>query len=342
MVRRSLKKPEKVKDTLHKIGNYFLSDDKDISFIKSGCVRLDNILSGGWAQNRIINIVGDQASGKTLLAIEACANFKMQYKQGLIHYLEVEDAFDVGYAEALGMPVSVIQFKQDIDTVEKWYRDVDKLIEERLKKKKNEPLLYILDSLDALTDEAEKERDIGDDSYGTQKAIKMSSMFRQWIHGLGKADITLLIISQVRDKIGVMFGSKKSRSGGKALDFYASQIIELALKKKLDKTFRGEKQVYAMDILAKCTKNKVGISFRTCDFILRIGFGMDCVLSSLFWLKKVKGLKELDIEDDNIKEVAESINETDDIEFKSKIDKTVNKIWIEIQSKFLPKKSKYS
>lgn len=335
-MRKTLKK----KTPPEKIGNYFLDDKKDINFIKSGCVLQDCVLGGGWAMGRIGNIIGDKSSGKTLAAIEASANFIRDYPEGEVHYLEVEDAFDKGYALALGMPVDRVTFIGNIETVEDWYRNVDSLVKQRTKQKKLQPLLYIVDSLDALTDEAEKERDISDGSYGN-KAKKMSEIFRRWIHGLGEAEITLLIVSQTRDKIGVVFGSKITRSGGKALDFYASQILLLALKKKLKKTYRKVEQVYALDIKATCTKNKVGLPLRECEFILRFGYGIDDVVSSLNWIKIVKGLGDLGIDESGIEELAKEINEGDKPELKLEIQETVKRIWKEIQSKFLPKKSKY-
>src|ERR1019366_3976564 len=86
-------------------GNYFSSPKTGIEFISSGCHNLDLALGGGWAEGRVSNIVGDKSTGKSLLAIEACANFAIKYPKGTIRYREAEAAFDRPYAEALGMPV---------------------------------------------------------------------------------------------------------------------------------------------------------------------------------------------------------------------------------------------
>jgi len=97
------------------------------------------------------------------------------------------------------------------------------------------PLLYILDSLDALSDEAELGREITKGSFGT-KAKQLSEIFRRLVVKMKKKNIQLLVISQIRDNVGVMFGKKQKRMGGKALDFYAVQVIWLAVVKKIIET----------------------------------------------------------------------------------------------------------
>ncbi|MCK5642274.1 MAG: hypothetical protein KAJ19_15820, partial [Gammaproteobacteria bacterium] len=135
--------------------NYFASE-KPIEFISTGCQLLDCALGGGVAEGRVINIVGNKSSGKTLLAIELSANFYQKYKDGGdINYHEAESAFDKPYAAALGMPVDVINFSGEDDpkndnTVEYFYELLVAKIEELKVTKK--PCLWITDSLDALTD----------------------------------------------------------------------------------------------------------------------------------------------------------------------------------------------
>ena len=141
---------------------YFTSAKKEnIEFISSGCYLLDCVLGGGWPLGRMSNVIGDSSTGKSLMAIEACANFHHQYPNGKIYYLETESAFDLAYAEALGMPVNSVIFPADDlpdNTVESWFEHLSLVLAELEKNKL--PCLYIVDSLDALSDRAEKGRDI--------------------------------------------------------------------------------------------------------------------------------------------------------------------------------------
>jgi len=322
--------------------DYFIANKK-LTFFSSGCALLDMALGGGYAQGRVINVVGDKSTGKTLLAIEACANFALMFPTGIIRYKEAEAAFDKGYAEILGMPLSRVEFEEDFDTVEELEKDV-KAFCERIKKKRV-PGLYIVDSLDALSDKAELDRDIDKGSYGTSKARLMSEFFRRNKRTLTRAKVTLMIISQVRDKINATFGRKWTRSGGRAMDFYASQVLYLAEIKKLYKTVRGVKRAHGVVIRAKITKNKVGIPFREVDFSLIFGYGIDDVLASLDWLKSIKALRKVSLpascrpaqEAKKIKEMPRKRR----LKRMWAIRAAVKEAWTEIELDFLPKERKY-
>ncbi len=321
----------------------YFSSNKGLRFFSSGCMLLDCALGGGYAQGRIINIVGDKSTGKTLLAIEACANFAMAFDKGLIRYKEAEAAFDKGYAGILGMPLERVEFEEDFDTVEELQKDLQDFAE-RCKKKK-QPGLYVVDSLDALSDLAEQARDIEKGTYGASKAKLMSEMFRRDKRKWQKAKVTVLIISQVRDKINAMFGRKWTRSGGKALDFYASQVMYLAEIKKLQKTVRGVKRPHGVEIRCKITKNKVGVPFREVDFSLIFGYGIDDVLASLNWLKGVKALRKVSIaQGARVTQEAKRIKEMRGVRRKKRvatISEAVKTEWREIEVDFLPTERKY-
>src|SRR5262249_54440053 len=124
------------------------------------------------------------------------------------------------------------------------------------------PGFYILDSLDALSDEAEKARAIDEGTYAMNKAKQMSALFRRLCQEMAQYNCTLAVISQVRDNIGVTFGDAYTRSGGKALDFYCSQIVWLAQTGKIARTVKGIERIVGVDIKAKVKKNKVGLPFR--------------------------------------------------------------------------------
>lgn len=304
-------------------GTYFGKPKTDIQFILSGCKPLDLALGGGWARKRVANIVGDKSSGKTLLCIEAAANFAIAEPKGKIRYRESESAFLPSYAEALGMPIDRVDFGSDpIDTVEDLFDDMTAVVAAAIKHRK--PELYIVDSLDALSDRAEMKRGIDEGSYGANKAKQMSQLFRRMIQKLEKADVTVMIVSQVRDKIGVTYGRKTTRSGGKALDFYASQVVYLAQTDKIYKTIDKIKRPVGVSILANIDKNKIALPFRQAEFDLLFGYGVDDRKACKDWLAKHgSALKN-----------GEKIKSTE-------LRAMVERRWFEVERSFLPKRSKY-
>ena len=256
-------------------------------FIPTGSTILDCSIGGGWATGRVFNLVGDRSSGKTLLAIECFANFARLFgNNARMRYGETEAAFDTDYAEQLGFPSTVTKPKDPLRTVEEWYADLDTFTQ------KPGPSLYILDSLDAISDDAEMKRDLDAGTFGATKPKKISELFRRLNRQLSASNCTLGIISQVRANIGVMFGEKQTRSGGKALDFYSSQIVWLSQTGKVEKTIREQKRVIAIEVKSKCKKCKVGNPFREAEFPIIFGYGVDDEQSMIDWLMKIKALSK--------------------------------------------------
>lgn len=331
----------KRKEKSENVGNYFLRD-KELKFISSGCQILDCVLGGGYPLGRIVNIVGDKAVGKTLLAIEAFANFSMCYPDGKMYYHETEAAFDTDYAEALGMPVEQIQFPEG-DTIEDFFEILSDVVEKH--KETEVPGVYVLDSLDALSDRAEKERKIDEGSYAMTKQKKLSEILRRLASEIENTNICLIVISQVRDNIGVMFGEKYKRSGGKALDFYASQALWLSQREMIQKTVKGIKRPIGIVVKAKCKKNKVGLPYRECEFPILFGYGINAVEANLWFLKDVKGaLEEIGIEnntDSYLASYAHDIIKAKDFETMAKIAEHVKKVWTETEKGFMPEVRKY-
>jgi recombination protein RecA len=317
----------------------------DLEFIKTGCTTLDCVLGGGWPVGRITNIVGDKAVGKTLLAIEGSANFSRQWPEGKIKYREAEAAFDKPYAGRLGLPLDKVDFGPDDiatqwETIEEISADLDLSIEEAADRK--QPCLYILDSLDAISSIAELERDFEKGSYGLEKQKGLGKIFRTRARTLKKHRVTLIIISQVRSKIGVTFGEKLTRTGGLAMDFYASIALWLSSLGMEYKTVKGIKRPYALNIKARCKKNKVAMPFRQCEFPIEFGYGIDELTACVKFLTQAKATDQLDGYD---KSFIARVKAMDNANYKKQmiaVRKATRLTWREVEEGFAPTRSKYA
>jgi len=322
------------------IGHYFARRSNSIEFIPSGAAVLDCTLGGGWPLSRIANIIGDESTGKTLMAIEACANFAQMFPKGNIYYREAESAFDESYAEALGMPVERVKFIEpdDFVTVENFYEDLCKSVAETAKNDKAG--LYIVDSLDALSDNAEQKASFDAASYNVSKAKQIGKLLRMCKAEVAKARICLIIISQTRDRItegfGARFAKKKTRSGGRALDFYASQCLWLSHLDKVRETRVKVRRSVGIRIRAMCEKNKIALPYRQCEFTIRFGHGIDSLASSLDWLEEVDRWD--DVIDVGRKTYLARVNALSDKDYwqeSLRVDTAVCQLWEETEERFL-------
>jgi RecA/RadA recombinase len=349
---------ERKRTKLEKKENYFTSS-KPLEFIPSGCALLDCIIGGGWAMRRVVNIVGDKNSGKTLLAIEACANFLAKFPEGRVYYQEAEAAFDMGYAAHLGMPIERIDFVENGRTVEAMRNKIVEITRgvkaqpsKGIKKidavGKDIPKLYIVDSLDALSASEESRQDMDEAGYGgARKAGDMSEMFRKLTGEMADNNMCLMIISQIRDNVGVMFGKKTKRSGGRALDFYASQVVWLyagnKIKKKIKRKGVENERKIGVHTEALCDKNKVSMPLRDCKFPIYYAYGVKDYEANLTflnqqgekdWLKETTGLSR-------VADIVKKIEADDDIELENTLAEKAKEVWHEIEDQVLPKRRKY-
>jgi RecA/RadA recombinase/intein/homing endonuclease len=196
------------------------------------------------------------------------------------------------------------------------------------------PCVYVVDSLDALSSETELKRDIHEGSYNLTKQKLLGELFRTEVGRIKRAKMLMIIISQIRDRIGAMIrGAKYTRAGGRALDFYASVVIFLADLGKVYETNKGIKRPVAIKVKAKANKNKITQPFRECVFELRFGYGIDDEYACLDYLKEVGRLGDMGLEKvpDNLKKI--------DV---PRLKMTTVKVFGEIEGMFLPPKGKYA
>jgi RecA/RadA recombinase len=269
-----------------------MAQKNEHKFIHSGSsllnLALTGSVTGGWPLGRVSNLIGDKSSGKTLFAIEASTMFMNNPPEEIIprvHYLELEAAFDQDYAESLGMPVDKIDFVELPDpTIENVFFAIERVCDNH---KKGEGHLFIIDSLDAVDSEDDLKRDFDDNkTYGMQKQKLLSSLFKKLTRRMEQAKMHLMVISQIRENISTIpFAPKYRRSGGKALDFYATHIIWLAETEKL-KT--STKMIYGTNCHVKVTKNKIGKNYREVDFPIIYSFGIDEIYSLIKFLSSEK------------------------------------------------------
>jgi len=329
-------------------GGLYFPPNTDVETISTGCEVFNCVVGSGWALGRIVNLIGDKSTGKTLLAIEACAQFLLKFPTTgkPPRYVEPEAAFDKSYAAALGLPVERMDFADDdsVRTVEDFYNDLDKYLDSL---GDDEPGMYVLDSLDALSSKAEKERAFGDPSYGDGKAKDMSKLFRMLTQKIKRKRVLVFIVSQVRDNIGVTFGAKYTRSGGKALDFYASQIVWLAQTATIKKVINKVTRVIGVAIRAKCTKNKIGTAYRECGFDIRFGFGVDDVAANVKWLADVNRLGLIGqpgLVATGTHRFLDTLEQHNDESYQmvcKKIREAVRIAWAQVEEDFKPKRKKY-
>lgn len=316
-------------------GSYFVDQKAPVDFISSGCAVLNCTLGGGWPLTRISNVVGDESTGKTLLAIEAFANFHKQFPNGRMFYREAESAFDENYASALGMPIEKVDISgpDDLITVEDWYNDLTKCID--LCETKSVPGLYVLDSLDGLTDNAELKEKFDAATYGTSKAKMIGKTLRMSKKRIASANMHLMVVSQTRDKIGSMFPAK-TRAGGRSLDFFASQALWLSHADDVVRQSGKIRRVTGIHVKANCKKNKIALPYRRCEFTISFGHGIDSLASNMDWLEDNGYWDDVfDVKRTTFRNRITSMTDKEYWQETERTDKEVTRIWREVEAGLL-------
>lgn len=334
--------------------------EKTIDYIPTGSTLLNlacsNRADGGFGKGKLVNIIGDSSSGKTFLALtllaSVCYDERFKSYRKFLDDVEASNEFNMENLFGEKSKQIVSPYNDGVkssDTIQDFYYTVDTFL------KDTKPFVYVLDSMDALTSEEEVKK--FDDrkeafrkgkqakgSYGDGKAKFNSENLRKIVRHLETSSSLLLIISQTRDNIGLSF-APKIRSGGKALKFYSSYEMWMAVTKTLKKTVNGIDRVVGVNTRIKLTKNKVTGKYCEIDIPIYYQYGVDDIGSCIDYLVKEgvwekTGAKIVPTNLDMCGTKDSIISFIEEENKEKEVRSLVESTWLEVESIIKPKRKK--
>lgn len=259
----------------------------NVDFISTGIITLDLVLGGGIPRGRIVELFGAEGSGKTTTTLEiiaACQRtfFEKKNRQGVAAFVDAEHAFDPAWARHIGVDVDNMLINQP-NSGEEGLRVVEELSKSGLVD------LIVIDSLAALTPQEELDGEIIDKQIGAQPRM-MSKALRRLNGPISKSGTSVIFINQLREKIGVMFGSPEATPGGRALKFYASVRLDVR-KGQVIKEGKDEQSI-GHRVKVKIVKNKIAPPFKICEYDMCFGNGSE----PIFGVDKIGAILDAAVE----------------------------------------------
>jgi len=351
--RRETAKLKKIK-TILKEPKKEVNGDEQVDFISSGSSTMNLALSGkakhgGWARARVLNVVGDRSAGKTAIALEAAFSYYETIKKirstiwpdvtrFSIVYNNTEGVMDFDVKHMYGPKFYRKVIWERSPNVEHFGRDYNRRVD---KLEDGHSLLYIVDTLDFLKSKNSLERfatsvkkdEAEEGSYDMEKQKYLSSFFAITSEFLNKnkKDVTLMVLSQIRDKIGVRFGKKTMRTGGRAFGHAIHQEAWVREVKKLSATRHGEKRVFAIRSAVKVEKNKCAKPFRESEFQILYDYGIDNINSLIDY---VYGSSAINFDGQKFKTKKEFISFIEENNYEGMLEEKAEIKWQKVEDAF--------